>query len=95
MSVPWSCREQLRKPVGADRSGQPQRHLTVKGESAACTADEVSLEERVQIMAAYKPRFGKLIVGRYFAKLPDPADRFGLAPFVGHNRVDRCGECKL
>lgn len=60
----------------------PNVTLTVKGKPTAYTATEVPVDERAPIIAAFKPQFGKLAVGRYFAKLPDAADHpaFALAP---------------
>jgi deazaflavin-dependent oxidoreductase (nitroreductase family) len=60
----------------------PNVTLTVKGNSTAYVAAEVQVQERAPIIAAFRPMFGKLIVGRYFAKLPAEADHpiFALAP---------------
>jgi deazaflavin-dependent oxidoreductase (nitroreductase family) len=60
----------------------PNVTLTIKGKSTAYAATEVPVDERAPIIAAFKPKFGKLVVGRYFAKLPDAAEHptFALAP---------------
>lgn len=60
----------------------PNVTLTINGESTAYTATEVPVGERAPIIAAFEPQFGKLIVGRYFVKLPDAADHpaFALVP---------------
>ena len=57
----------------------PNVTLTVEGKSTAYTATEVPVDQRTPIIAAFKPKFGKLVVGRYFAKLPDDADHPTLA----------------
>jgi F420H(2)-dependent quinone reductase len=56
--------------------------LTVEGTSTPYRATEVQAGERAPIIAAFNPMFGKRIVGRYFAKLPDAADHpvFALSP---------------
>ncbi len=60
----------------------PNVTLTIKGESTAYTATEVPVGERAPIIAAFNPQFGKVIVGRYFVKLPDAAyhPAFALVP---------------
>jgi deazaflavin-dependent oxidoreductase (nitroreductase family) len=60
----------------------PNVTLTVKRTSTEYTAAEVPVDERAPIIAAYKPKFGKFVVGRYFVKLPDDVDHptFALAP---------------
>lgn len=59
----------------------PQVTLTVKGVSTAYTATEVPVADRAPIIAAYKPKAGKVVDG-YFAQLPDDADHptFALTP---------------
>jgi deazaflavin-dependent oxidoreductase (nitroreductase family) len=59
----------------------PNITLTVKGKTTAYTATEVPVDERAPIIAAFKSKLGKLVVGRYFAKLPDAVDHptFALA----------------
>ena len=59
----------------------PQVTLTVKGASTAYTATEVPVADRAPIIAAYKPKAGKVVDG-YFAQLPDDADHptFALTP---------------
>jgi hypothetical protein len=52
----------------------PNVTLTVKGHSIAHVAAEMPVQERAPIIAAFRPMFAKLIVGRYFAKLPAEAD---------------------
>jgi deazaflavin-dependent oxidoreductase (nitroreductase family) len=60
----------------------PNVTLTVKGKSTAYVAAEVPVQDRAPVIAAFRPMLGKLIVGRYFAKLPADADHpiFALAP---------------
>jgi deazaflavin-dependent oxidoreductase (nitroreductase family) len=60
----------------------PNVTLTVKGQSTAYVAAEVPVQERAPIIAAFRPILGKVLVGRYFAKLPADADHptFVLAP---------------
>lgn len=59
----------------------PQVTLTVKGVRAVYTATEVPVADRAPIIAAYKPKAGKVVDG-YFAQLPDDADHptFALRP---------------
>ncbi|MBB4852851.1 deazaflavin-dependent oxidoreductase (nitroreductase family) [Mycobacteroides chelonae] len=59
----------------------PQVTLTVKGATTAYTATEIPVSDRAPIIAAYKPRAGKVVDG-YFAQLPDDADHptFALRP---------------
>ncbi|TDZ75897.1 hypothetical protein DE4585_02280 [Mycobacteroides salmoniphilum] len=59
----------------------PQVTLTVKGASTAYTAIEVPVADRAPVIAAYKPKAGKVVDG-YFAQLPDDADHptFALTP---------------
>ncbi|ORA61316.1 nitroreductase family deazaflavin-dependent oxidoreductase [Mycobacteroides franklinii] len=59
----------------------PQVTLTVKGASTVYTATEVPVADRAPIIAAYKPKAGKVVDG-YFAQLPDDADHptFALTP---------------
>lgn len=59
----------------------PHVTLAVKGAATAYTATEVPAAERAPIIAAYKPKAGKVVDG-YFAKLPDDADHptFALTP---------------
>jgi deazaflavin-dependent oxidoreductase (nitroreductase family) len=60
----------------------PNVTLTVKGASTAYVAAEVPVQERARIIGAFRPLLGRLVVARYFAKLPAPADHptFALAP---------------
>ncbi|WP_445169074.1 nitroreductase family deazaflavin-dependent oxidoreductase [Mycolicibacterium sp. Dal123E01] len=60
----------------------PNVTLTVKGESTAYVAAEVPVQERAPVIAAFRPVLGRLLVGRYFTKLPAAADHptFALAP---------------
>jgi len=60
----------------------PEVTLTVKGKSTVYVAAEVPVQERAPVIAAFRPILGKLVVGRYFAKLPADADHpvFALAP---------------
>lgn len=55
--------------------------LTVKGKSTSYFAAEVPMQERAPVIAGFRPKLGKLMVGRYFAKLPADADHptFALA----------------
>lgn len=59
----------------------PQVTLAVKGVRAVYTATEVPVADRAPIIAAYKPKAGKVVDG-YFAQLPDDADHptFALRP---------------
>ncbi|MGH3725706.1 MAG: nitroreductase/quinone reductase family protein [Mycobacterium sp.] len=59
----------------------PQVTLTVKGASTAYTATEIPIADRAPVIAAYKPKAGKVVDG-YFAQLPDDADHptFALTP---------------
>jgi deazaflavin-dependent oxidoreductase (nitroreductase family) len=60
----------------------PEVTITAKGDSTPYTATEVQVDQWAPIIAALKPMFGKRVVGRYFAKLPDAADHpvFAVAP---------------
>lgn len=62
----------------------PNVTITLKGRSTAYTASEVPVDQRAQVIAAFKSRFGNRVVGRYFARLPDAADHpvFALVPRI-------------
>lgn len=60
----------------------PQVVLTVKGKPVKYSAAEIPVAERAPIIAAYRPKAGEKVVGRYFEALPDDADHpiFSLTP---------------
>ena len=66
-----------RSPVGEERPRRSERRLG----DTKYIAREIPVEQRAPILAAYKPKAGKVVEG-YWKKLPDDADHpvFALTP---------------